>query len=82
MRLKRGVNFEETLFGDALAQDFFASQVADDVQRDAAQRGTERRHGNVKQHALAILVDVGRNNEIHGHAEQRAVGKRDHEHAP
>lgn len=80
--LKRAVNFFEALRGNALAQDGFATDVSDDVQRNAAQRGPHRSEQHVNEKSRPMLIDIGCHDGIDRHAEQRAVGERDDKDAP
>ena len=56
--LERAMNFQKALLRNPLAQHFLAAQIADDVQRNAAQRGAQRRHRDVKQKPRVVLIDV------------------------
>lgn len=76
------MDFEEALFRNSLAQNFFPAGITDEIQRNTAQRRAKGSHRYVKKKALAILVDVGCDDSVNRHTEQRAVRKSDDEYTP
>ncbi len=80
--LKRAMDLQKALLRNPLAQYFFASQVTHDVQRNAAQRRTQRRHRDVDQKPRVVFIHVPGNDKIYRHAQQGTVGEGNHKRAP
>jgi len=82
MLVERLMNLFEALGRNALAQEFLAALVADDVNYDAAQCRPNRRHQGIQQESAPILVDVAGHDRVHGKAEEGAVDSGHHQHTP
>ena len=67
---------------EPLAQQDLAAGVTDEVENDASNRRTCGSQDNVEEKSGRVLVDVARNDRIHGQAEEGRVNRCDDEHAP
>ena len=79
MLLESGMQLFEALGGDALAQQFLASGVADGINNQAAYGRAGRCHENVKQKSSMVLGHISGHDNVHRKAEgstvERGYGK-------
>lgn len=76
------MNFLESLLGNAPPENFFSAHVSDDIERNAAQSRAQGSHCHIEEQAFAVLMNIRRNDEVDGHAEQGAIGEGDDENSP
>ena len=76
------MNLLEAFRRNTLAEKLLAANVADDVNHDAAQRRSYRRHDHIPEEAGAVLVDIPGHHHIHGQPDKTAIESGHHQNAP
>jgi len=82
MALEGLMNLLEAFFRNTLPQNFLAAEIADKIERNAAERRAQRRHHHVEEKPAPVLKHIGRDDRVDGHAEQSGINPRDGEDAP
>src|SRR5271170_4800164 len=82
MTLERRVNLLKALFRNPFAQHLLATQISQQVERNAAYGRSQRSEKHIQNKMATVVVHIPSDHRIHGHPQQRRIRESDGKRSP